>query len=224
MKRIRTDLSFIATIKSQIEGLEGFLDIHTAWSDLPGVLLPATGLTVNNYYNFPEVDPSLRCSFHFRCLELPDAKFVYNIVANVHGEELQCVSTTMDGTVMFQPTAPDRQPELWHLKSAAGPVTPDSSGKYSGVWLERYYSAAEQAWRESVGADWRLGIGFYALSKRDSGRYWTAGFATLSGAERTPFIGDLYVSHIGFYDVKTLEQVMLEELEPEHQSRESSED
>ena len=208
MTHARPQLSFVATLKCQVEGHEGFVDFNTAAECREGPecsLTPTLYLTANNYYNAPDIDASLRCDLHFRALQTPEGGVIYNIAVLFGDDTLQMVAQTRSGEIFLSPMPEPGLLEFWHLRSAPEPVLPEVPGKYAGVWLERYITKGEQAWLQEIGAQWPAGTGFYVQTRQDSGRYWNALFTAQKGDERIPFLGDLYVSHMGLYDAATME-------------------
>ena len=218
MTHLRPEMSFVATIKCQVEGLEGFLDVNTVSHTAGGKggrLEQSTDLVANNYYNYPEVDASQRCNFHFRALETPQGGLVYNICAKVGDEGLEVAAETRKGNIFLTPYLEcGGRLEFWHFRSVAPATVPDAPGKYAGIWLERYIGVAEEEWRRRMGAEWPAGTGFYAHGRTDSGPYWNARFTAQAGPDRIPFLADLYVNRVGLYDLLTMEPIDLEEFRP----------
>ncbi len=199
---IYTPFSFTATVKCQTPGFEGFLDVHEVQSvdaaeACVGVRRTSKYLTVNNFYNFKDVDRAERCELRFHCERSFNGLLLYSIQASPGGLLCEVGISPLTGWLSLNPL--DGPPtRFWGLCCANGEFAPTQPGKFPGITLLRYdgQSAGDYgncAFLPNKAIDDCVS----PQGRYDSGKYWNA-FFKASGGEGDPrFTADLYVKSMG---------------------------
>ncbi|WP_407312321.1 hypothetical protein [Pseudomonas sp. nanlin1] len=201
---IYTPFSFTATVKCQTPGFEGFLDVHEVQSfdtaeGAVGARQTSNYLTVNNFYNYKDVDRAERCQFRFVCVRAFNGRLLYsiNVRATAGGLECEVGLSPLTGWLSLNPL--DGPPtRLWCLSCPNGKLAPTQTGKFPGITLLRYDGQSEGDYGNCAALPSKAAERCLSPQGRyDSGKYWNA-FLKASGGEGDPrFTADLYVTSVG---------------------------
>ncbi|WP_213879117.1 hypothetical protein [Pseudomonas sp. dw_358] len=194
MSRIIAECSFLATIKCQNAGFEGYWDRHQIErhsNGVDGVRCLSNYLTINNFCNQPGVDKAERCQFAFRCHLLGDGSPAYQIFVAAGDENMQLDMTETLDYLHFYPDAQSRA--MWRIYFDGVVAVPGEVGKYSGFSLR---PVIEKRWTWTGVAD-RSRFRLTPKARKDDGQYWTAFIQGNTAVRSGELVGDLNVLSIG---------------------------
>lgn len=195
MAKSLADKSFVATIKCQVAGFEGYWDRHEVFahpygSHLPGQRIVSSYLTVNNFCNFPDVDESERCRFTFKCYALTDGSPAYQIFVKA-GDEYQQLDVTQEfGYLRFYPVK--ESDAFWRIYIDGQLGGPTEVGTYRRFSMRPFFKAP-WTYLGNRQKDGRV----IPVSRKNDGKYWHAYFDADGHPSGGEMVGDLNVLKMG---------------------------
>jgi hypothetical protein len=192
MPTYKPEHSFIATIKCQNAGFEGFWDrhqveAHPAGGDLEGLRLLTSYLTLNNFYNYPDVDERDRCRFIFKCYAMEDGSPGYQIYVRDGDGLLQLDVTQEFGSLRFYPAKVSNA--YWRLFFDGEWRVPVEEGIYDGFTMRPADGRIPWTYLGQRRKHGKL----TPVGRKNSGKYWYGFVDADGGPADVELINDLHV-------------------------------
>lgn len=196
------EASFIAHVKSQTSGFEGYWDRHTlgTYYDDQGQRqasrLVSDSLTINNFCNLPE-HAADRYTFLFRCYVLASGASVYQILTTDDPDSPMELSVQRELGYLTFYAAGARPKYLWKLEAREVNQETERTGNFRGVTLDMLNDKGERwSW---LGLRQKGGK-LTPYGRKDEWKYWYCSVSADGYHNDPELISDIYIQRLGLHD------------------------
>lgn len=194
MTTIIKSASFVANLKCQTPGFEGFLDVHEVGKP-NGWRRPCDYLTINNYCNAPEIPREERWRFVFVCHQSESGDLAYQILSRSDGQVVELDITDELGYLVWRPHS-STPLAFWDIDMAGQIGGPPGPGKYSRLGLRRVGGNGNERPFTWLGLRERDGQ-LIPYKRFDEDKHWFCYVSADGRAHEAPLVYDLYVLEMG---------------------------